>query len=494
MTNFGLTIPEATDFGAFNSYKPVDPIPASRYGLLPQLGWFQGNACVPISITNALAGMADWHETPELLIDGSNKHDSLIRTFLKMSEYVGTTNAGSNAINAYNGLNDYLISRKLESDFAVQIEDNFKTLDSENSITKSQINYFQSLISASAKGPVIFMDYYANIRGGHALTGVSLEINDKNNNMIIDKGEAYAYVIDPLDPASNYSPETFITSGLTTEEANDLWNRTIKPASGSTPNLKKVEIYQDFSRITSSTDKTVQGGLTFNYDQTMVEISKLENQVYEPKQSPSNFSEGTLYHFIGLHRSSLPDDISDIISDKITDNQIIYDLSDELINNQVEGTFFVYLDESSASENDLSFYQLADTSGSIIDPVTGERLKPGNANYLSTALELSKQFDASDANSDDDDLADRLSADNAQIGNFSFKLNSVNETALFAPIVTTSDGNIWTTFSSANLDGKNHFQSVGGLSFQLEDQFDLGDADYNDLQVILTPLEINGVA
>ena len=80
------------------------------------------------------------------------------------------------------------------------------------------------------------------------------------------------------------------------------------------------------------------------------------------------------------------------------------------------------------------------------------------------------------------------------MGSFSFNLEAIDGTALLAPIVTTSQGEVWTTFAAANRDGKNHFQSRGGLSFQMEDQVDLGDGDFNDLTGAFTPLEINGIA
>ena len=501
MFNFGLTVPAATGSGAFNSYKPTEPIPTSLYGLLPQLHWYKGNACVPISITNALAGMAAWYETPELLLDGSDQHDALLNTFQSISKYAKTTNKGTFPFYAYTGLSEYFKDRGLEFNFAVQIEDNPAAHEARHSIAKSQRKYFQSLVSATARGPVIYIDSYTG-GGAHALTGVSLEINDKNSNMIIDQGEAYAYVIDPLDPATRYSPETFSIAGATSdEEAFEIFNSSIQPAPQSTANLKKVEIFQDFSREDRYLRPegkgllTVKGGLTFNYDQTMVGFSQVEDKIYAPVISPSNLSEGSLYQFISIQNSSLPDDISDTISENASDNHVLYDLTSSLrADNQVEGTFFAYFNESSTFKNDLGFYQLADTSGSIVDPISGERLIPGDEGYLSTALELAAQFEDSDTNSADDDLSDRVSADQTQMGSFSFNLNAIDGKALLAPIVTTSEGNSWTTFASANLDGKNHFQSVGGLSFQMEDQFNLGDADYNDLQVILTPLEINGVS
>lgn len=203
--------------------------------------------------------------------------------------------------------------------------------------------------------------------------------------------------------------------------------------------------------------------------------------------------EGSIYGFVGLQRSALPDNLNNAIQP--TDREtVIFDFTDFLTNNQVAVELFSYFNESSDFANDLSFYQVADTQGSIVDPISGALLAPGDAGYREAALKLAQIFEATDSDSSNDNLSGRISQDAAQMGSFSFAIEALDDTALIAPLVRTSAGDTWTPFAEANRDGLNHFQWTGGLSFQVEDQFGLGDGDFNDFQAVFTPLEINGIA
>jgi hypothetical protein len=477
MDNFGLSTPSLNLQGAFNTYKPDEPIPANLYGLLAQLEWFGGTACVPVAHTNALAGMAAWYGIPEMLINGGDQHARLLGTFRDLAEKMNT-NTGTTIEDEYLGLTRYLESQGVAKNFSVTL---FKEKSDNNG------TLFTDLISAFAKGTVIFSDIYKGGEGGHALTGVKYELDDRNNNMIIDKGEAYALVIDPLNPSKDYSPNSINRSGLSDEAAEELWNTTIKAAPNSLPNLQRVEIYQDFN------SPEAPGSLAFDYDQSTINISE-KDDTWKIDISQATKAEGNLFEFVGLQYSSLPGNLDALIA-PAQSNEVIFDFSDFISsNNKVTAELFSYFNESSSLANKLSFYQLADDQGTIVDPVSGARLTPGADGYREAALKQAQIFEASDRVSADDDLDGRISQDAAQMGSFSFELKAINGTALFAPIVTTSDGVVWTTFAEANQDGLDHFQWQGGLSFKMEDQPGLGDRDFNDLQVVLTPLEINGIS
>lgn len=485
---FGLSLPDLEISGDFDTFRPEQPIPAALYGLLPQLQWYGGSACFPTAVTNALAGMAAWHESPELLVSGTDRHNSLLNTLLALGDALGTTDGGTVQYNYLPGINHYFSEQGVANDFSVSWNPN----------SGSQLNVFSELVAAFAKGPVVFHDNYTGTNKGHALTGIGLEVNDSNNNMRIDPGEAYALIIDPLNPTKTYSPDAINRAGLTEAEALDLWNNTIQAGTNAEPFLQRVEIYQDFDRTENP------GMLTFNYDQTGILPSATTGQASDGQLqfnsdeiwSTKEFEgakEGNLYGFVGLQRSELPDNLNNLIQP--TDREtVIFNFTDFIINNQVTVELFSYFNESSEFSNDLSFYQLADTQGSVLDPISGALLAPGDAGYREAALKLSQIFEATDSDSSNDDLSGRISQDVSQMGSFSFNLEAIDGTALLAPIVTTSQGEVWTTFAAANRDGKNHFQSRGGLSFQIEDQVDLGDGDFNDLTGAFTPLEINGIA
>ena len=485
---FGLSLPNLEISGDFDTYRPEQPIPADLYGLLPQLQWYGGQACFPTAVTNALAGMAAWYETPEVLVSGTDRHNSLLNTRLALGDALGTTaSRGTSSSNYLSGINHYFSDQGVAHDFSA----------SWNLNSGSQLNVFSELVAAFAKGPVVFHDSYTSGVGGHALTGIGLELNDSNNNMRIDRGEAYALIIDPLNPTKTYSPDAINRAGLTDAEALDLWNTTIQAGPNAEPFLKRVEIYQDFDRTENP------GTLTFNYDQTAIFPSALigitngqpqfnTDQTWSIKEL-SNESQGSLYGFVGLQRSELPDNLNNSIQP--TDREtVIFDFTDFITNNQVAVELFSYFNESSDFSNDLSFYPLADTQGSVLDPISGARLAPGDAGYHEAALKLAQIFEATDSDSSNNDLSGRISQDAAQMGRFSFAIEALDDTALIAPLVTTSAGDTWTPFAEANRDGLNHFQWKGGLSFQVEDQFGLGDGDFNDLQAVFTPLKINGIA
>jgi hypothetical protein len=154
----------------------------------------------------------------------------------------------------------------------------------------------------------------------------------------------------------------------------------------------------------------------------------------------------------------------------------------------------IFPNESSEYANTLGFYQVNDFAGTIQDPITGQFYSPGDGEYIATALQLSTRFNDSDQNQSNGELADRVSQDASQMGNFSFTLDAIDGKALVAPIVTTSAGDTWTVFAAANSDGLDHFLWNGGMSFRMEDLPDLGDRDFNDLHAVFTPLTINGIA
>ncbi len=480
MSNFGLSATIGKSIGEFSTYKPTEPIPLNLYGLLPQLQWNGGKACVPVAITNALAGMAAFYKKPELLVSGEDNHNQLLNTYQKLAVYLKTTSEGV-------GTEEKDIKEGMPKFLAAEGLENVISLNPCASTAGDQI--FTKLIAAFAKGPVVLFDEYDSGEGGHAVTAAELKFNDANNNMRLDKGEAFVTIIDPLNPVKNenYVPKILDVSGLTTEEKLQSWNETIQAGPNAQPLLKEVEIYQGTQNPENS------GLLKFNYKQSVISEPPLEASGFSVEITPEKVVQGKFKGFLGLYQSSLQDNINELIAPS-NENEVVFDFSGFIENGKVSGELFSYFNEGSSLNNNLSFYQLADSSGTVIDPVSGDKLSPGDNGYTEAAQKQAKIFEASDTSNSNADLNGRVSADQTQMGSFSFSLDSVGGKALFAPIVNTSAGDVWTTFGEANRDGKDHFKWMGGLSFQMEDQFGLGDRDFNDLQVVLTPLEINGVA
>ena len=494
------TEPIGSNRGNFERQQSLSLINPDQYGLQPQLKWYDGNACFPTAVANALAGLATYYSIPELLKKGSTKQNQLLNTLQAVGEAVQTTETGTDPKNIVSGLEDYFEQQDLKDDFeAVNIFrdqeinplENFK----HSPISRADNNYkiTNELIAAFARGAVVFSNAWMQPDGtwkrGHVVTGVSLEFDDKNGNMIVDRGEAYATIIDPLNPASNYTPLSIDISGIDNEvKADDIVNNVVQAAEEATPNLQKVEIYQN------------DYGLAFNYKESSVDYTiNNETQTIDIEiNSSPEFSKGQFFSATSLRKTSYQGDLDNKIdiSDEIKsqDGAIIFSFDDYLQGNKVSAEIFSYFNEESQLSNNLGFYQILDSQGTIQDPITGQKLKPGDFGYRYKAWELSKFFSTSSSNTNQDALANRVSEDHTQMGSFSFQLTAQNNRALLAPIVQTSQGNLFTSFADANADGFNHFVSRGDMAFGFEDLFGLGDKDFNDLQVMMTPLTINGLS
>lgn len=494
------TEPTGSNLGNFKRRQSLSLISPDQYGLQPQLKWYDGNACYPTAVANAFAGLASYYSIPELLKQGSTKQNQLLNTLQAVGEAVQTTKKGTHPKNMVPGLKNYFKQQDLENDFeAVNIFGDQKMKPIENkqylptSTPADNYKLTSELITAFAKGAVVFSNAWIQPDGswkaGHVVTGVSLEFDDKNRNMIVDRGEAYLTMIDPLNPASNYTPPSIDIAKIDSDKQYDeIFNNTVQAAENATANLQKVEIFQNayglsFLQKVSSVDYTV---------------NKKDQKLDVNIDSESEFRQGQFFSATSLRKTSYQGDLDKKIdiSDEIEsqDGEIIFSFDDYLQDNKVSAEIFSYFNEESQLSNNLGFYQVLDLQGTIQDPISGQQLKPGDFGYRDKAWELSKSLSTSASNADQNTLAKRESEDHSQMGSFSFQLTAQNNKALLAPIVQTSQGNLFTSFADANADGFNHFVSRGDMAFGFEDLFGLGDKDFNDLQVMMTPLTINGLS
>lgn len=135
-----------------------------------------------------------------------------------------------------------------------------------------------------------------------------------------------------------------------------------------------------------------------------------------------------------------------------------------------------------ASDADFSnvagWYAVEDEEGTLLDPLTGESLLPGDAGYVRAAIEHSQTF-----------------------GNgFSFAANAERATAelnsgqLYAPFAiadgtptelldadTGNDPEVYFAFAGGNSDDSEHLRSLGESRFGWEDFPGGGDRDFNDI-------------
>ena len=463
----------------FSKHNTKPLIELDLYGLQPQLNWYNAAACVPVSITNGIKALAGYYNNPDLIASGE-----LYNTVLELGELVSWDKGGSNPRDYKNSFPNYLSNQGLgSSDYQFEINDYS---------TEKQFSLIDNLLKYFSKGIVLVGGYYIDENGeeagGHQMTATGIQINDANGNARLDRGEAFLLVIDPLDPASAYAPRK-IEYAPNQEQKSifDQWNKTIQAAAGAKANLKKVDIFQPENK----------DYFTIIYEQSAIVPKDNGSDSWQVQQTNPVTAEMRSYDIQSIFRSKLGSNIDDRIdiSDETRagSGSIIFEFDDHLKENQVSAEFFCYYDETSSYKNDLGFYQILDEQGTIQDPISGAYLRPGDAGYLHVATKLSDRFEASDEDPSNGDLGDRVSEDVAQLANFCFNLTAVDQRALLTPIVKTSMGEIFTSFSAANPDGLNHFRSQGDLDFGFEDQLQLGDRDFNDLHVYLSLMEINGM-
>ena len=486
--------------GEFLRQQNISLIEPNRYALQPQLKWYSGNACFPTAVTNALAGLASYYSIPELLKKGATKHDQLLNTLEAIGKSVKTTDGGTNPETMIPGLNEYLSQQDLAGDFEVVNifgEQGMKPIDNKKFSlrTRPSNNYTitNELISAFARGVVIFSNAWiqkdGSFKRGHVVTGIDLQFDDKNDNMIIDRGEAHVSIIDPMDPASSYSPMSInIESADNKNEVEQLFNTTVQAAEGATPNLRKVEIYQnDF-------------GLAFDYQESGIDYleNAKKNTIEVEVKSSKQQSSGQFFSATSIRKSIYTGEVDDKIDfrDDLTSqsSKIIYDFGEYIKDDQVSADIFSYFNEESSLANNIGFYQILDQKGTIKDPISGQLYTPSDSDYIDKALKLSEIFSKSASTPNQSNMTNRISEDHAQMGSISFKLSTINNNIMISPIVQTSQGNTFTSFAEANSDKLNHFVKRGDMSFGFEDQLGLGDRDFNDLQVMMTPLSINGMS
>lgn len=146
-------------------------------------------------------------------------------------------------------------------------------------------------------------------------------------------------------------------------------------------------------------------------------------------------------------------------------------------------TGYLYTNESSAYNNDLSFFSTLDAAGTIEDPISGQILRPGDSGYLASAQRIA------DALSDSAMVLSRQSTNTPQLLEFSLDLEALDGSFL-APLVRTSANHVWVPFEPANRDGRQHFLNTGIAGWRTEDMINLGDRDFNDLhvQLVITDL------
>lgn len=137
--------------------------------------------------------------------------------------------------------------------------------------------------------------------------------------------------------------------------------------------------------------------------------------------------------------------------------QEIIDLTG-LAGQQVQASFTV--DSDSAFDNIGGLYRLADNNGTVIDPVTGQSIAPGERGYNRAVFRQTV----------------------VEFGENGTEPVILDGGALYAPYLVTGNAceTIYIPYLAGNSDGFDHLRLTGNNSFAFEDLLQGGDLSYND--------------
>jgi hypothetical protein len=143
--------------------------------------------------------------------------------------------------------------------------------------------------------------------------------------------------------------------------------------------------------------------------------------------------------------------------------------------------------------NEIGVFAVNDDTGTIIDPVSGKSIAPGQAGYLQTGLSQGKVIFSALS----DNVFPSLSSTRQLSFNAGFRLmfylvqNSTTDTVLADLAAGRTPANVLLATTNANADGFEHLRvsDLGASQFTLawEDLFGGGDRDFNDLVVKVEP-------
>lgn len=144
----------------------------------------------------------------------------------------------------------------------------------------------------------------------------------------------------------------------------------------------------------------------------------------------------------------------------------------------VQASFQIY--REAAFDNVVGFYAISDVSGTILDPLTGSSLRPGDSRYAEVAV--ANRIAGLDLRVANQATASREAA--LQGGSLLAPFLVVNGTPeeLF-DADPNNDPAVYFPFLTANADGVDHIRLLGNNSFAFEDLAGGGDLDCNDVIV-----------
>ena len=140
----------------------------------------------------------------------------------------------------------------------------------------------------------------------------------------------------------------------------------------------------------------------------------------------------------------------------------------------------VSLSRDADYSSNSGFYVVQDSAGSVLDLISGQLIAPGEFGYQQAALASSNRVTN----------LSKISLSENGSGSLSTSLNGGFMMAPFAQVTEPGRENTFFSFPAANSDGFAHFRQLSFNSFGMEDMYNGGDQDFNDLIISFRFLDI----
>ncbi len=258
---------------------------------------------------------------------------------------------------------------------------------------------------------------------------------------------------------------------------SDIGTNTDKLAVNlSSPAIEEIESDRIDGSISSSDDNETSG-ITLPVGETPIsDRVELNELTLNPLVSAATFENNQPEYSIAVIEND------DVVQNSQSVPQYAQNILDgnllnlESFTGDIAITFTV--DREAEFDNTVGFYKIEDAEGTITDPITGNKVKPGDDNYAQVAVQLHEpELELSVNNLSSTTIQDSLS------GGY-----------LYAPFIIT-EGNIDTlegdfsqvyfSFAPANSDGVEHIRSLGNNTLGFEDLSNGGDRDFNDIVILV---------
>ena len=130
-------------------------------------------------------------------------------------------------------------------------------------------------------------------------------------------------------------------------------------------------------------------------------------------------------------------------------------------------------------DSTVGFYEVANTDGDVVDPMSGETIAVGDSGYLEAAIANTADIALTAANGSSAEFSGELAGDTI----YAPYIVVDGTVAELTDADSSNDPAVYFTYLGANTDGSEHIRSLDTNTLGFEDLPNGGDMDFNDIVV-----------